>query len=66
MTKIEKIKVAVYETSEVAIATLITNDSQKSVFEKTVEELLNGSDSIVDKRCAKMSALITMINDNIL
>lgn len=64
MTKIEKIKVAVYETSEVAIATLITNEVQKKEYAEIVEDLVKGSDSIVDNRCAKMSALIVMINSD--
>lgn len=66
MTKIEKIKVVVYETSEVAIATLITNESQADELARRVKDLIGESDSIVDNRCARMSAIITMINENIL
>ena len=66
LNKLEKIKVAVYETSEVVIATLITNESQADELARRVKDLIGESDSIVDNRCAKMSAIITMINENIL
>jgi hypothetical protein len=63
MTKLERITVVVYETSEVAIDTLVTDGWQIEEINLRIEKLAGEKPSIVEKRVARMSAMITMINE---
>lgn len=64
MTKLEKNTVVIYETSEVAIEKLVTEAWQIEEINLRIEKLAGENPSIVEKRVARMSAMITMINED--